>query len=276
MTTTPPTRPLTDSPLLPTRWPAQAFTVIPTLVFVLFLAAALVAGQALTIALVRLDPTAVKTIQTGSGAMTATILLALAAGDLPALAVCLFRLPVVARRSLRDLGFAWPTLGQTGFGIAGGFLMFLAVEAAGAIQYVGSHITPHEEQVDIAASLHGPLLIGIMALFACVIAPLTEEFVFRGFLFNAILRISSQIRVKKGLLFPPAPVAGPLIAAILSALIFAAFHLSLSAFFPLACGGVVLAFVYFRSGSLASSMISHGLFNAISLAAVLLTRTSGG
>jgi membrane protease YdiL (CAAX protease family) len=269
-------RPLTDSPLLPSRWPAQAFTVIPTIVFVLALAAALLAGQALTIVLLRLDPGALKTIQSGSGPITATILIALAAGDLPLLALCLYRLPVLARRSLRDLGFAWPTLGHVGFGIAGGLLMFLAVETAGAIQYIGSHITPHEQQVDIAASLHGPLLIGIMAVFACVIAPLTEEFVFRGFLFNAILRLSSQIRVKQGLLFPPAPVAGPLIAAILSAVIFAASHAAPTAFFPLACGGVVLAFVYFRSGSLVSSMISHGLFNAISFAAVLLTRSSGG
>jgi len=274
MTTTP--RPLTDSTLLPARWPAQAFTVIPSLVFVLFLAAALLAGQALTIVLVRLDPVSLKTIQGGGGAITSTILLALAAGDLPLLALCLYRLPVVARRSLRELGFAWPTLGDIGFGIAGGLVMFLAVEAAGAIQYIGGRITAHEQQVDIAASLHGPLLIGIMAVFACVIAPITEELVFRGFLFNAILRISSQIRVKQGLLFPPAPVAGPLIAAILSALIFAASHLAPTAFFPLACGGVVLAFVYFRSGSLVSSMISHGLFNAISLTAVLLTRSSGG
>jgi membrane protease YdiL (CAAX protease family) len=274
MTTT--TRPLTDSPLLPGRWPAQAFTVIPSLVFVLALAAALVAGQALTIIILRLDPTGLKTIQNGGGTMTPTILLALAANDLPALAVCLYRLPVVACRSLADLGFAWPTFGQIGFGIAGGLLMFLAVEAASAVQYIGGHISAHEQVVDIASSLHGPLLIGIMAVIACVIAPLTEEFVFRGFLFNAILRLSSQIRVKQGLLFPPAPVAGPLIAAILSAAIFSAFHLAPSAFFPLACGGVVLAFVYFRSGSLVSSMIAHALFNAISLTAVLLTRSSGG
>jgi|GEM_PF-756180 len=274
MTTTP--RPFTDSPLLPAHWPPRAFTVIPSLVFVLALAAALVAGQALTIVIVRLDPTALKTIQNGGGIMTPTILLALAANDLPALAVCLYRLPVVACRTLRELGFAWPALGQIGYGIAGGLVMFLAVETASALQYIGGHITAHEQVVDIAGSLHGPLLIGIMAVIACVIAPLTEEFVFRGFLFNAILRISSQIRVKPGLLFPPAPVAGPLIAAILSAVIFAAFHLAPTAFFPLACGGVVLAYVYFRSGSLVSSMIAHGLFNAISLTAVLLTHSSGG
>jgi membrane protease YdiL (CAAX protease family) len=275
MTTTT-TRPLTDSPLLPAKWPTQAFTVIPTLFFLLILGAALLGGQAITLVLIKLDPGALKTIQTGHGAITATILVALAAGDLPLLIACIYGLPIIARRSLRDLGFAWPTAGQIGFGVAGGLLMFVAVEVAGALQYIGGHITAHEQQVDIAASLHGPLLIGIMAVFACVIAPLTEEFVFRGFLFNAILRVSSLIRVKEGLLFPPAPVAGPLIAAILSAAVFAASHLAPTAFFPLMCGGIVLAFVYFRSGSLVSSMVSHGLFNAISFAAVLLTRPSGG
>jgi len=275
MTTTPP-RSLTDSTLLPTRWPAQAFTVIPTLVFVLGLASALVAGVALQLGLLHLDPGSMKTIQTGSGPITALILVVYAVGDLPLIALCLYGLPKVARRSLRDLGFAWPTLGEIGFGLAGGLFMLIAVEAAGAIQYIGSHISPHEKQVDIAASLHGPLLISIMAVFACVIAPVAEEFVFRGFLFNAIFRLSSLIRVKKGLLFPPAPVAGPLIAAILSGLIFALFHGAPSAIFPLACGGIVLALVYYRSGSLVSSMISHALFNAISLAGVLLTRSSGG
>ena len=37
---------------------------------------------------------------------------------------------------------------------------------------------------------------------------------------------------------------------------------------PLAVGGVVLALVYYRSGSLIASMLTHGLFNAATFVAV--------
>jgi len=84
-----------------------------------------------------------------------------------------------------------------------------------------------------------------------------EEFVYRGFLFNALLRY--------------APVW---IAALVSGLLFGISHGSLSAFLPLAASGVVLAYVYQRSGSLTASMISHALFNLINVALITLAKPS--
>jgi hypothetical protein len=83
-----------------------------------------------------------------------------------------------------------------------------------------------------------------------------EEFEFRGFLFNAILRY--------------APVWA---AAILSGIVFGAVHGSISAFVPLACSGVVLAYVYYVSGSLTASAIAHALFNLINVALLSISKT---
>ena len=91
-------------------------------------------------------------------------------------------------------------------------------------------------------------------MLAVFIAPVVEELVFRGFVFNALLRY-----VNVGL------------AAAGSGIIFGLAHFDATAFFPLACAGVVLAFVYYRSGSLTASMLTHGGFNAVNVVLVLLT-----
>ena len=88
-------------------------------------------------------------------------------------------------------------------------------------------------------------------------APIVEELVFRGFLFNALLRYS--------------PVA---IAAVLSALVFGIAHGSWSAFAPLAGAGLVLAVVYYRTGALSASMIAHAGFNAIAVVGFFFFKTA--
>ncbi|MBV8580931.1 MAG: hypothetical protein JOZ86_09865, partial [Candidatus Eremiobacteraeota bacterium] len=42
------------------------------------------------------------------------------------------------------------------------------------------------------------------------------------------------------------------------------------AIFPLIASGIVLALVYYRTVSLPASMITHGLFNAFTVVAVLV------
>jgi membrane protease YdiL (CAAX protease family) len=57
--------------------------------------------------------------------------------------------------------------------------------------------------------------------------------------------------------------------AIVSGLIFGAVHADKYAFLPLAAGGVILAYVYYRSGNAFTSMITHGLFNAVTVLALV-------
>jgi membrane protease YdiL (CAAX protease family) len=86
---------------------------------------------------------------------------------------------------------------------------------------------------------------------ACVVAPICEEFLFRGFIFRAL----SNWR-------------GPWPAAIATGLLFGAVH-GLSApavdLFPLAVLGIVLCGVYQLTGSLYPCVVLHVINNAIAL-----------
>jgi hypothetical protein len=81
-----------------------------------------------------------------------------------------------------------------------------------------------------------------------VAAPLFEEVLFRGFLLPSLTRYMS---------------AGWAIA--LSALIFAAAHLSLSEVLPLTLLGAILGFVYTRSRNLLSPMVLHSAWNSATM-----------
>jgi membrane protease YdiL (CAAX protease family) len=92
------------------------------------------------------------------------------------------------------------------------------------------------------------LALAIFFFTAAVAAPVFEELLFRGFLLPSLTRY--------------VPVWG---AIVLSSLIFAIAHLSLSEVLPLAVLGSVLGFVYTRSRGLLSSMLLHSLWNSITM-----------
>ena len=93
----------------------------------------------------------------------------------------------------------------------------------------------------------------IFFVTASVAAPIFEEIVFRGFLLPSLTRYM--------------PVWG---AIILSGVIFAIAHLSLSEILPLATLGILLGFVYTRSRSLLSSIMVHSLWNSGTLFSLFL------
>jgi membrane protease YdiL (CAAX protease family) len=171
---------------------------------------------------------------------------------LPILAVLLFTMPWLARRSLRDLGWRGfdPATIYAGFG--GAIAMYAATIGLAGIQFTFTHAKPEETAITLFSSTHDSGLITAFTLLATIAAPFMEEFVFRGFLYNALVRYM--------------PVW---VAAVLSGLIFGLSHGSMSAFLPLAGAGIVLAYVYARSGSLTASMLTHALFNLVNV--VLLT-----
>ncbi len=88
----------------------------------------------------------------------------------------------------------------------------------------------------------------VFFLTAAIAAPLFEEFLFRGFLLPSLTRY--------------VPVGW---AIALSALIFAAAHLSLSEVLPLTLLGAILGFVYTRSRTLISPMVLHSAWNSATM-----------
>ena len=99
--------------------------------------------------------------------------------------------------------------------------------------------------------LWGKIAIGILGT---VLAPLGEEYFFRGFLFG---RYAAAGRVRLGI--------------IVSALIFACVHLDPLNFVDLFVMGILLAWTYHRSGSLIASMTTHAVNNAVAFAVLFTT-----
>ncbi|MDB5042472.1 MAG: putative metal-dependent rane protease [Candidatus Eremiobacteraeota bacterium] len=231
------------SPLSPTLWPRSAFfwlrsvLLFAALVGVVIVATLVFIGVAVALygkgAIVHMSP--------------AIALAAQAVVYAPLLLLLLLVLPLIAERSLRDLGLRAPTAGDVAWGVGGALLMILVIEALSAVEVNVFHVKVSEQAVDLLKATHGNVIY-VFAAFACVLAPFVEELVFRGFLLNAFLR------------YTPPPLA-----ILLSALCFGAAHFSPSAFVPLAGGGVVLGFVYYRTGSLTASMIAHAGFNLFSI-----------
>ncbi len=111
--------------------------------------------------------------------------------------------------------------------------------------------------LSLALESQDSVALGIFFFTAAIAAPLFEEFLFRGFLLPSLTRYL--------------PVWG---AIVVSALLFAIAHLSLSEILPLATLGIVLGVVYTRSRNLLSSMLLHSLWNSGTLLSLFILGSS--
>lgn len=102
-----------------------------------------------------------------------------------------------------------------------------------------------------------PIALAIFFTTASVAAPLFEEFLFRGFLLPSLTRYMSVSW-----------------AIVVSSLVFAVAHLSLSEILPLAVLGIVLGVVYTRSRNLLAPMLLHSAWNSITMLGLFLLGSS--
>lgn len=243
------------SPPSPTRWPAEAFSWPRSLIVLAALAVAFWIGLQLdAFVAVQLFGTTRHDIRASD--LTWGIALGQYVSYLPILVVLLAGLPWASGRSLRELGLRGFDRTTLVYGALGAVAMYLVTIGVAEIQFVFTHQKPEEAAISFFTSTHDKALIAAFTFLAVVAAPFMEEFVYRGFLFNALARYL--------------PVWA---AAVVSGVLFGASHLSWSAWLPLAASGVVLAYVYARSGSLTASMLTHGLFNLMNVALLSLVKT---
>ncbi len=92
-----------------------------------------------------------------------------------------------------------------------------------------------------------------LILMATVVAPIAEEFIFRGYLYGVMRRFLGRV---------------PGIA--LSSLLFAAMHLHLPSMPGLTVLAVALCLLYERTGSLWANIMVHATFNTISIVMLLI------
>lgn len=138
-------------------------------------------------------------------------------------------------------------------------LAHLAAAVAGSyliafvMNLVGAPIA--EQRIVLTLVEAGGPAVASLAASALVLAPLGEEWFFRGLLFA---------RVARG--------AGPVAAYAVSALLFAVFHGNLQGLVVYAWLGLVFAHAYARTGRLSCAMAVHFGNNAITLLTLLMSR----
>jgi membrane protease YdiL (CAAX protease family) len=171
--------------------------------------------------------------------------------DLCVVAFLVLVLPPLANTTLKDLGFRVPTTRDIGIALLGAVAMVVVVNGLGTIIDKLLHTRHEQEAIKLFLSVHDPLVKAGFAGLAVIVAPIAEEFAFRVFIFNAVRRYSSFW-----------------VAAIVSGVCFGAAHGDKYAFAPLILGGIILCAVYVRTRNAWMSMITHGLFNAVSVVAL--------
>jgi len=125
----------------------------------------------------------------------------------------------------------------------------------------------HHVIVDFLTAHRDPLSIGLVAFTAVVAAPIAEEFLFRRVLQGWL----------EGCLEPHAPRWGTTTAIAVSSLAFALAHLGQGlAWVPLFFFGLVVGYLARQTGSIVPGIILHGLFNAVSVALVVLQTAAPG
>ncbi len=129
--------------------------------------------------------------------------------------------------------------------------LFAGLQVSGFTEWIESLGVPTvQDTVKLLQESNDPRMLALMAIAAVVAAPMCEEIIFRGYLYPAAKTF-----------------AGPWVAGICSAMVFAAAHGNLAALLPLFIFGCVLVLIYEKTGSIWAPMSVHCCFN---LATVLI------
>jgi membrane protease YdiL (CAAX protease family) len=243
----------TPSAPSPTPWPSNAFPIAATILATLgALAVAILPGLAYTwyAVVVKIIPPHASLTQVP----VRVLLISQLISYVPLIAYLLIVVPRLACRSLAELGVRRPTARDITTGIIGTFAMWVLVAVVSATITAITHEHAIESAVQLLRALRAPVDMLSFVAIAVVFAPMVEEFAFRVFLLNAISRHTS---VKIGV--------------ISCSVLFGVVHgTSVSVAIPLSIGGIVLSLIYVRTGCYWSNVVTHSLFNAVSVIAVLV------
>jgi membrane protease YdiL (CAAX protease family) len=130
----------------------------------------------------------------------------------------------------------------------------LQVISAEALEKLGR---PAEDQAAVLLLVHAKSwwVRAYLGVFAVVIAPVAEEFLFRGVLYPFIRQLG----------YPRLAVFGV-------SFLFALIHLNAVIFAPLFVLALALTWLYENTGSLLAPIAAHSLFNAVNYAALFLVK----
>jgi membrane protease YdiL (CAAX protease family) len=121
----------------------------------------------------------------------------------------------------------------------------------GALQLCGIE-AEKQDLVEIFANAKSPALLVFMIVLAAVIAPITEELLFRWGIFRY-----ARTRLPRW------------IALLLPGVLFGALHANLASFAPLVALGIIFSLAYERTGRIGTTIVAHGLFNLNTIVLIL-------
>jgi uncharacterized protein len=155
-----------------------------------------------------------------------------------------------------DFGFRRIPLRTGAVAVAAAALAYYGVTAiySALVQLHGKDKLPSE-----LGATHSTAALVAASLFVCAVAPICEEFFFRGFVFGALRNIPLRVGRVDG---------GPWIAAVLTGILFGLAHTGSASsqyLVPLGFLGFVLCLVRWRTGSLYPCMALHSANNALAL-----------
>ncbi|MEM0969631.1 MAG: CPBP family intramembrane glutamic endopeptidase [Verrucomicrobiota bacterium] len=117
---------------------------------------------------------------------------------------------------------------------------------------------PLRPQSAIQSLKENPMMAIPIFVVACIMAPLSEEVVFRGFLYPTLKRHTQ-----------------PFVAVVVVGAIFSAIHLNLPALAPLFLFSCLLIAAYELTGNLWVPILAHAGFNALNIGLTLLVPHGG-
>ena len=119
-------------------------------------------------------------------------------------------------------------------------------------QWLGIDILVPDQGLEEIASLDGVALLPTFAIIG-LLAPFAEEVFFRGFLLAALVSVIGGLR-----------------GALTSSAIFSVAHLNVGTLVPIFVMGMLLAWLYLRTGSIWPPFVAHAAQNLIALTALEL------
>ena len=140
--------------------------------------------------------------------------------------------------------------------VIGAALMWLGSVVGTAVNAL-TYSLSGREAVSLVDDTFGAMPVGVVLLGACVLGPLCEELLFRGLIARRLVRYGEKP------------------AAFVSALLFALYHGNLEQFFYAFGIGLLLAYAYFYTGRLRTSVSLHAALNLLGAGLPMLFDSDG-
>ena len=137
-------------------------------------------------------------------------------------------------------------------------VLVLILVITAVIIHITKYVPQPQPVVELFLREKGAAFLTFSGLFAAIVGPVIEELFFRGFLYGAFKKY-----------------IGVFWAMVVTAAVFAALHTHIIGFLPIMALGILLAYLYEKTGTLVSSITVHIIHNLSMIFLVFLVKQVG-